>query len=481
MPLRPTTLFILPVVAAALTAGCGGEDAAGGSGRPGGSRGGAAPWAAAATETAAVPVETAPVERRDISSYIETQGVLEAENEVDIVARVSAPIVELLVEEGMAVQRGQLLARLEEDELRAQLEIAKVALAEARLAWDRAQALDASQLISSEEFEEARTRFETARAELEGTQIQLGYTELRAPFSGLIVARYVDFAQQVGPGTALFRLSDFDPLLCPIQVPERDLARLSVGQRAYLEVEAWRGERFDAEVLRIRPVVDAATGTVRVTLAVRGRGKLRPGMFADVFVETDRRSGSLVIPKTALTLDSIGDTVYVAEQGKAARRDVQLGFSEGDFVEVTSGLAEGEQVVVVGQDGLSDGTPVQRLGEGGAPPQTSAGGPGGRFDPSQMSDEQKERARQFLRRQGLSDEQIEERLSGGGPAQAAPAGPATIGGSGPGGPPGGFDPAELTPERLEQIKQRMRERGLSEEQIEERLARMRERRAGGGG
>ncbi len=368
-------------VVALLAAACGGGDgaeSAGGrpSGGPGGGSGGS-PWAGAggAEAAAAVPVEAATVQRRDISSFIETQGTLEAENEVDVVGRVSAPIVELRAEEGMAVARGQLLARLDDAELSAQLEISRVNLAEATQAWERAQQLERSQLISPEEHEQARTRFETARAQLEGDQIQIGYARVRAPFAGLIVTRYVDFAQQISPGTPMFRLSDFDPLLCPIQVPERDLSRLEIGQAAYLEVEAWPGERFEAEVLRIRPVVDAATGTVRVTLAVRGRGQLRPGMFADVFVETDRREGVLVMPKTALSIDSIGDTVYLAGESVARRREVELGFAEGDFVQVVSGLEAGDQVVVVGQDGLSDGTPIQILsldGEGAATPPAGA-------------------------------------------------------------------------------------------------------------
>ena len=435
---RLSLLAVAPVALAAalLATACGGADGEhSAGGRPGGGPGGS-PGAGmgGADVVAAVPVEAATVERRDISSFIETHGTLEAENEVDLVGRISAPIVELKAEEGMAVGRGQLLARLDEAELEAQLEISRVNLAEATQAWERAERLNENQLISPEEYEQARTRFETARAQLEGNQIQIGYTRVRAPFAGLIVARYVDFAEQISPGTPLFRLSDFDPLLCPIQVPERDLSRLQIGQSAYLEVEAWPDERFDAEVLRIRPVVDAATGTVRVTLAVTGRGKLRPGMFADVFVETDRRQGVLVMPKAALSVDSIGDTVYVAAAGVANRREVELGFAEGDFVEAVSGLADGDQVVVVGQDGLSDGTPIEVLSaDGEATPQVA--------------------------------------VPAAGEGRQRPAGMA--------GPPPGFHPANMTPEMIEQVKERMRARGLTDEQIEERLSRMRERQGDG--
>jgi len=90
-------------------------------------------------------------------------------------------------------------------------------------------------------------------------------------------------------------------------------------------------------------------------------------MFASVFLETETREDALVIPKSALALDSIGDTVYVSRDGKAERREVELGFRQGDLIEITEGVEEGELVVSVGQDGLSDGTPIQVLGgaEGG--------------------------------------------------------------------------------------------------------------------
>jgi RND family efflux transporter MFP subunit len=467
---------LIPVIlfAALAAAGCGSGGA--GDARERGRRpGGGPPWAGGERgDSAAVPVEVAPVERRAISSYLETNGTLEAENEVDLVARIAAPIVELLAEEGMAVKRGQTLARLDDVELRAQLEISRVALDEATLVYDRAKKLYESDLISEEAYEQAKWSWEAAVAQLETVRIQLGYTDVTAPFDGWIVARYVDFAQQVSVNTPLFRISDFDPLLCPIQVPERELSRLRVGQPAHLLLEPWPGHRFRAEVLRISPVVDAATGTIKVTLEVRAEGKLRPGMFARVFLEADTRPGALVIPKAALSLESIGDTVYVADGDVASRREVTLGFREGDFVEVVEGVSEGESVVVLGHDGLSDGTPIQVLDdEEPAPPVETAaaegpggerpGGPGrGRPDFSAMNPEQLERAKEFMRSRGLTDEQIEERIRGGGPG----ADPSSRPGGRPDGPP---DLAAMSPEQLERAKELMRRRGLTEEQINERI------------
>jgi membrane fusion protein (multidrug efflux system) len=357
---------VLAMVAITAASGCGGapsegsggaqaQGAGAGHGRPGG------PGGPGADPAAAVPVEIARVEQRSISSFIETNGTLEAENEVDLVARTSAPIVEIRVEEGDAVREGQILARLDEQEYRAQVEIARVALNETSLAFERAKTLKKENLISPEDYEQAQSAFETAQAQYDAGQIQLGYTRIVAPFGGLIVARYVKLAQQVSPNTRLFRLSDFDPLLCPVQVPERDLSQLRVGQSAYVRVDPYPDRRFEASVLRISPVIEASTGTIKVTLEVRARGLLRPGMFSRVFIETDTRPDALVIPKAALSLESIGDTVFVADGGVASRREVVLGFQEGDFVEVLTGVSGGESVVVVGQEGLSDGTPIQIL------------------------------------------------------------------------------------------------------------------------
>ena len=431
-------LALLLSIAAAACGGDGDTPA-----RRGGGPGGHAPPSA----IVAVPVEVTTASRRTISSFIETNGTLEAENEVDLVARVSAPIVALHVEEGDLVQAGQLLARLDDLETRVQTEIARVGLAETRQAYERAQQLHAEDLISSEDYERATSAYDAAKAQLKASEIQLEFTELRAPFSGRIVRRYVDRAEQVSVNTPVYRLSDFDPLLCPIQMPERDLPRLRLGQQAWLSVEAWHDERFAATVLRISPIIQAETGTFKVTLELRHGGRLRPGMFARVFVETETREDALVVPKAALSLESIGDTVYVAADGKASRREVELGFRQGDLVEIVRGVSEGEQVVVVGQDGLSEGTPLQILNVSGE----STHGDTASSHPVRAS-------APVQRPQGTP----------------VPGPPGPSGGSGKRGRGGRPDFASMTDEQLEQVKARMRSMGLTEEQIEERIKRRRE-------
>lgn len=420
--------FAVALVAGLLfLSGCGGseEGAAprGKGGDHGGSGGGGAPgMGGGGPAAAAVPVEVVAIERRSVSSFLQTNGSLEAENDVQIVARIQGPVVELVAEEGMRLAKGDLMLKIDETETFAQVEIAKVGLKEATRAHERAKAARDSEIISQEVYDVALARLESAEAQLMNSEINYSYTSVKAPFDGIVVERLVKLAENVTANQELFRFSEFDPLLCKIHVPEKELSRLRKGQTAYLNVEAWPGERFESSVLRISPVVDPATGTIRVTLQVRARGKLSPGMFARVFLVTETHENAVVMPKRALSIESLSDTVFVVnDEGQAVRRDIELGYEETEIVEVLSGLEVGERVIVVGQDGLTDGTPIQVLKGPGAdevpPPPRAAnferppGAPGGGMDLSQATPEQLERIKKRMRERGMTDEQIARALA----------------------------------------------------------------------
>lgn len=437
----------------------------GGGGRPGGSGGGPpggpGGWGGGQPSERGVPVEVEAAARRDIAAYFQTQGSLEAENEVDLVARVAGPLEELLTEEGRRVQRGDLLARIDDRELAAQLEVARVRLDESEQSYARVRSLHDNQLVSQEALDQALASLQAAKGEHEQLRIQLDYTRITAPFSGLIVERYVKLAQQIGVGTELFRLSDFDPLLCRIQVPERELRRLRPGQKAEITVEAWGERRFAAHVLRVAPVVDSASGTVRVTLqmdeaVVDGEQLLDPGMFASVYLEMETRSQTVTIPRRALNQDTLTDSVFVVgSDGAAERRDVQLGLRNDRFLEVLSGVEAGEPVIIVGQDGLSDGTPVDVAGADSEKATETGTAAPAQANPSADGAEPAagDRAR------GARGPRPEGGFGGGGPG---------------GGPP--FDIDLDDPQQVERMRQRMRQRGLSDAEIDQRLEMMRQRR-----
>lgn len=476
MNIRPFTAFIAFGLSLLSLTACGGSqgdsttrNGDGGAAGMSGPRGAGGPGATGAP-TAAVPVRVEPIARRAISQYLQTNGTLEAENEVDIVARTSGPVTEILTEEGRLVRSGELLARIDEREPRNQAAIARVSRDEAQLALERTEASWNEGLVSREAYDSALSKLAAARAQLESAEIQLAYTEIRAPFDALVVTRNIKLAQYVTPGTTLFRISDFTPLLCRVEVPEKELPRVKVGQTAYLQVEAYPERRFPATVARLRPTVDPASGTFTVTLEVEAQGALRPGMFASVYLETETRRNVLVIPRDALVLDSLGDTVYVMEGGVASRREVVLGLRDADSVEVIEGLEEGWQLIVLGQEGLADGTPVTVLedrpsapaGLEGRSAEAVSGPPGGAGPPPEAV----EAMRQRMKERGLSEQEIEERLR---QLRESAAGAAATGAA---APPAGLPPfiveriKNATPEELVRIKARMKEFGMSDERIE---------------
>ena len=139
------------------------------------------------------------------------------------------------------------------------------------------------------------------------------------------------------------------------------------GQEAQILIESLPGGNITGRIRMISPGVDPESGTVKVTLEIAdSSGRLKPGMFAAVRIITDRHPRTLIIPKQALVIETDEDDVFGVIDGKARRIQVTLGFVEGDQVEVLTGLAEGDPVVTVGQEGLKDDTPVRLVGA--APP-----------------------------------------------------------------------------------------------------------------
>ncbi len=317
-------------------------------------------------ETAAIPVEVAVVRRDTISNYILATTSLEAERAVDVVAKVSGVVVELRAEEGDVVRQGEILARLDDRELKVNLDQTAARLENARRNFDRTKQMFERNLASKEAYEQAKLELETARAQYEAAKLQWEYSRIRAPIDGVVTHRYIDLGDMVNPNMVVFAMADFDPLLARIHVPEKDIGKIRVGQLARITVEPAPDRFFYGRVRMISPVVDPQTGTVKVTVEIRKRdGILRPGMFASVYLVTDTHPEALVIPKRALVLESERDMVFVFRNGRAHEVAVELGYANGENVEVLRGLAEGDTVITVGQEGLREGVPVRVIQPGG--------------------------------------------------------------------------------------------------------------------
>lgn len=336
--------------------GCGGkkgETAAEGQRGPGGGPGRSPESPSAVAVTPAV--------RGDIATYYEATATLAAEKEAEVLARVSGTVVSRSVEEGDWVRQGQELLHIEDAEYRLRLTQAEANLANQESRFARVEGMHAEGLASSEEFETARADLESARAEQGLARLNVSYCRVEAPFAGRLTRRLVDVGQNVNPGTPLFHVADFEPLLAEVHVPSKAFGRLRAEQPVQLRLDS-DGTPLSGRIKLVSPTIDPATGTIKVTLEVLQYPEgTRPGDFAQVRIVTDTRAGTLLVPKIALVSDRGEQVAFVAVDGVAERRVVQPGFQDDENAEILSGIAEGEQVVVRGQRSLKHGSPLKIL------------------------------------------------------------------------------------------------------------------------
>lgn len=310
----------------------------------------------------AVPVEVVSVSRQAIAASYAGTANLEAPGESQVVAKTSGVMVQLLAEEGQVVRKGQVLARLDGDRVRLEAERSAATVNKLENNYRRSQKLRQEKLVSADSDEQIRYELEAARASLALARLELSYTNIVAPISGVVAQRMVKPGNLISLNSPVFRIVDNSHLEAVLNVPEREMAVLKPGMPLRMVVDAIPGKVFEGKVDRVSPVVDSGTGTFRVVCAFAGNETLRPGMFGRIEVIFDQRQNILTIPRVAL-LDDEGETaVYVVRGNKAARVPVKLGYTTGEFAEILSGVKDGDRVITAGKVAVRDGTEVQVLG-----------------------------------------------------------------------------------------------------------------------
>jgi membrane fusion protein (multidrug efflux system) len=317
---------------------------------------------AAEDEELPVPVEVADVTTGDIASYITATANLVAEDQVKVLSEAEGRVQQLKVEEGDYVSKGQILAVLDQDEARIATSKVKLKATNASAALERAQDSFEQGLISSEAYDKLKMDYEVARQEVAEAEWRLSKTVIRAPFAARVTERFITLGQHLRPGDELFTVADYDPLIARIYLPERDVIELEEGREVRITPAANTELGFTGRIRQISPVVDTATGTVKVTVeAMSPPAGVRPGAFVSIGIVRDHHPSALLLPRESVIRELRAAHVFVSEDDIAVKRAVTLGIEEGDLVEVLSGVASGDRVVVAGQGGLDDGQKIKVL------------------------------------------------------------------------------------------------------------------------
>jgi membrane fusion protein (multidrug efflux system) len=307
-----------------------------------------------------VPVQIVALENGPMESVLRTAANLEAERSVQVFAEASRRVTELFVEEGVRVAKGQVLAKLQDEEQQSRLGQAKALLDKYERERNHQQSLHERGLTTDKALNDAVSDYDRQRLIVEDAERELAYASVRAPIAGTVTARLIKVGDNVTVGQHLFDIVDFESLVARVYVPEKNLGMLRKGLAARLTAGAIRPEPYLAKVDRVAPIVDARSGTVKVTVAVGGQPGLLPGIFVDVELIVATNPEALRVPKRALIYDNDQIFVYrLKDDGTVERLLVVPQLADQEWIEPASGLASGDRVVIAGQAGLKDGSKVE--------------------------------------------------------------------------------------------------------------------------
>lgn len=390
----------------------------------------------------AIPVAARVAQPTELEVVLRGSANLRAREQVEVLPKQAGVVARILVEEGTPVRAGQPLAVLEDEEWRLQAQQAEARARAARDAAERGVALHQQGLLADQELERLRSDAAVAAADRDLARLRVRNAVITAPIAGVVTHRWIERGQLVNSSTRAFAVADISRLEADVGVPEREAVRVRVGQPARLRVEG-AGTVVQGRVARVRPVVDPGSGTVQVTVEVdpQQAGGLRAGQFVNIDIITETLDERIALPRTAVLVDGAAPRVFLVQEGRAVEREVALGTSQGDQVEIRSGVTPGDTVVIVGQDNLRPGLPVRLMELNGVamdrqPPAGAAaarGAPGaGPATGGERPSREQIEAR--LRERGMSPEQarqMAERIERG----EVPAGARGGGGGGGGGRP----------------------------------------------
>ncbi len=385
--------------------GAAGRGAAGGGQRPQGQGGGGGGFpgmgGGGGGPRAPMTVELAAVTKGDLAAHLTVVGNLIGLQTVDVAPRTNGRLLTVSVQMGDPVRRGQVIGKIEDREIVEQVSQAEASqqvskatirqreadLKVAQVNFDRSKNLFERQLLAKQALDDAESRYLAAEAQIDLSKAQLAQAEARlqelkinlqnttvtSPVDGFVGRRNVDPGAMVSQNTPIVSVVDISKLKMVVNVVEKDIRLVTVGDSGDVDVDAYPGEKFRGRIARVAPVLDPATRTASMEIEIANNDKrLKPGMYARVSLTVEERKGTLVAPKSAVVDFENKRGVWMPnEDGRAKFMPVQLGIEDMDRIEITAGLKEGDKIVTTGATAVRNNDQLVIAGAAGP------GGPGG--------------------------------------------------------------------------------------------------------
>jgi membrane fusion protein, multidrug efflux system len=306
-----------------------------------------------------MPVETVIIEPDNFNDFVRTTGTVEAIEDAVISSETSGRILSLK-DRGERVQKGDVIAQIDDRLIQAQYEAAKTGYELAEDTFNRFESLHADSIISTQDYNSARAQRDQARAQLNQVEKQLQDSKIEAPFSGRIEERFISTGELINPGMPVVRLVNTDLIRVLSGVPERYSGEIMEGSKVQLNFGGLNGETRESTVTYASNVLDPETRTYAIEVEMRNSEQLiKPDMVVDLLLERRTLENVIIIPRTAVLRNEDGQSVYIASEQdgeKVARLvNVETGSAGGALIQIVNGLSDGDELVVNGVRNLSEG------------------------------------------------------------------------------------------------------------------------------
>lgn len=292
------------------------------------------------------------------SGTINTSGTILANEEVEIRSEIAGKITSIYFKEGQAVSKGQLLIKLNDDDLQAQIKKTEIEIKLAEEKEKRQKQLLASTAISKEEYDITLTNLNLLKANVNIIQTNIDKTRITAPFSGIVGLKYVSPGAFITSSTIIASIQSTQPLKVEFSIPEKYNSLLKTGSSVSFNI-AGHNDNFKAIIYAKEPKIDPITRTAKIRATFPNpAGKVSPGAFADITIPIGEQSKAIMIPTMAYIPDINGAKVFVSQGGQAKSISVKAGIRTEGSIQILEGINEGDTVITTGILQLKPKSPV---------------------------------------------------------------------------------------------------------------------------
>ena len=308
----------------------------------------------------AVLVEVSNPAFHTFESSLSFLGAFEANLQNFIASETGGKLVSINVKEGDQVQEGQVIAKLDDEMILLQIETVQLNINQVKNDLERLSSLKKENIVTNSEFEKADLGLKTAEIQLKQLQKQLKATSIRAPFKGIISKKLVDLGSMIAAGTPVVELVDISTLKLSISVPERDILKFTIGQKITAKADIHGSETFEGVIKVVGIQADAAHNYKVQALVTNSKEyRILAGMYGSLSLANSTSVNALSISRKALVGSSKNPQVYVTKDGKAILTNFNGGTSDGEFIEIISGLTAADEIVTKGQVNLQNNSNVK--------------------------------------------------------------------------------------------------------------------------